>query len=157
MDQYILQKHSLTKDKLNIPISFEHCAKFSEKLTEWKSLIPKLGLTDADKAAIENDNRCFRSQCSACIRKWSYKYGSNATYWNLAQRLHDAEALGYIDKLLEIYSTPVPPSDTTEVGGVTTAPRNEVTGVTTAPGNEETPSELLLVTCGKVLYSITFV
>ena len=123
----ILQQYDLTQEKLEVPISDIHCIEFSEKLTEWEPLAPRLGLTRAEISEINKDNPLnFRKQCSACLLKWKEKYGRNATYWMLAQCLYAITALDYIDTLFQMnIPTPVPPSDT-EVAAVTTTPRKQV-------------------------------
>ena len=115
----VLLRYHLTRQQLDVPISFKQCVKFSEKLTEWEPLAPRLYLTDADSviATIRHDHQLnLRSQCSACLTKWQGKLGCHATFLKLAQALKDIESMDRVEKLIDIFKTvePIsaaPPSD----------------------------------------------
>ena len=101
-----LEKHHLTQLELNIPMSFELCTEFADKLTEWEPLAPRLDLDHAEIATIKHDNpQNLRSQCSACLTKWQNKFGSQATFLKLAQAL---KSIDRVEKLIEIFKTKPP-------------------------------------------------
>ena len=111
-----LLRCDLTPQQLDFPISFKQCVEFSEKLTEWEPLAPRLDLTDTDIATIKHDHPLnLRSQCSACLTKWQGKLGSQATFLKLAQALKETESMNRVEKLIDIFKTvkliPAPPSD----------------------------------------------
>ena len=104
MTSEVFKKRGLTQQQLDVPISFKHCREFSEKLAEWESLAPRLYLTDTDIATIKHDHQLnLRSQCSACLTKWQDKFGSQATFLNLAQALEGS--VDRIEKLCEYFKT----------------------------------------------------
>ena len=101
-----LLRYGLTSQQLDVPISFKQCVEFSEKLTEWEPLAPRLDLKDTDIARIrENNPQNLGSQCSACLTKWQVKLGSQATFLKLAQALKEIESMDRVEKLIDISKT----------------------------------------------------
>ena len=105
-----LLKYDLTPQQLDVPISFNNCVEFSEKLTEWEPLAPRLDLKKVDIAAIKHDHKNLRPQCSACLTKWQEKFGSQATFLKLAQALKKVEKMDCVEMLCEIFKTVNPPT-----------------------------------------------
>ena len=118
----VLLRYGLTSQQLDVPISFKQCVEFSEKLTEWEPLAPRLDLKDVDIATIHKDHPLnLRSQCSACLTKWQGKLGSQATFLKLAQVLKEKESMDRVEKLIDMFKTVEPisaPPSSSEVVSV---------------------------------------
>ena len=59
----------------------------SKHLSEWKLLAPKLGLTDAEVEAINEENKKEEAKMVAFLRKWKQKFAWKATYRALIEAL----------------------------------------------------------------------
>ena len=85
-------------EKLDEPCKDEHLYELSLSITDWPSISPFLGLTEADESEIEDCKR-VRTQAIKMLRKWRSKHGGKATYRNLAGVLLKLEETDLAEKL----------------------------------------------------------
>lgn len=71
-------------------------------IVKWEELAPRFGLTDSEMEEIRQDNRSYRSQKVAFLRKWKQKLGLRATIDRLVDTLRTLEHVDAADKVLEL-------------------------------------------------------
>ena len=92
--------------KLDQPCSDEHISKLALYITDWQSLAPFLGLTEAEESEIVEDGNKARMKKIKMLRKWRNKKGEKATYRNLAEVLLDIEETDLVEKLCRLIWQP---------------------------------------------------
>ena len=75
-------------------------------IVKWEELAPRFGLTDSEMEEIRQDNRSYRSQKVAFLRKWKQKLGLRATIDRLVDTLRTLEHVDAADKVLELATGP---------------------------------------------------
>ena len=66
-----------------ITIGSEHIAKIAHSLTDWRTLVPYLGLNEADAEEIERNGRNEPEKRRRVLRMWINRNGAKATYKQL--------------------------------------------------------------------------
>ena len=94
-----LEEHGLTRNQLNTPCSPEVSRALAMKIDDWKLLAPFIELSAQDIAAIQEDNRSYKTQSLDSLAGWRRKFGSKATYLMLAEGL---EKIGRLDLVGEL-------------------------------------------------------
>ena len=82
---------SILKDRTALPpagwnrqCSQEHLAEIADSITDWRTVSPYLGLTEADETTILGSSpHSVPAQRIAMLRKWKQKRGAKATYRRL--------------------------------------------------------------------------
>ena len=87
----------------NEPCSERHLALISHDITDWKSVAPFLGLTEAEESAILGSNpHSVPSQRIAMLRKWKQNRGAKATYKRLCRAFGDCKRADLVDKVKQV-------------------------------------------------------
>ncbi len=103
----IFEQYGLSKEELNTPCSTDDCTELAMKLDKWELLAQVIGLTPADSTAIKFDSWIsYEQQRVAALVKWRGKFGSRATYLNLAEGLKEIDNLDLVEELCKIYKRP---------------------------------------------------
>ena len=85
LKEFLKELH-VPASKLKLSCSEEHLARISLSITEWRTLAPFLGLTEAEEEAIARDyHDSMATQRIAVLRRWKGKSGSSATYKKLCK------------------------------------------------------------------------
>ena len=95
----------IPRQKLNQPCRDDHLSKIALSLTDWQSIAPFLGLTEADEEEIKRDYSNTKTQKIAMLRKWKKRYGRKAKYRKLATVFWDLEQTDLVEKLCELLQT----------------------------------------------------
>ena len=85
-------------EKLDEPCKDEHLNKLALSITDWQSIAPFLGLTEADESEIE-DCKKVRKRKIKMLQMWKSKFGRKATYRRLAEVLLELEETDLADML----------------------------------------------------------
>ena len=93
-------------EKLDQPCSDEHISKLALHITDWQSIAPFLGLTEAEESEIVEDCSKARTKKIKMLRKWRNKKGEKATYRNLAEVLLELEETDLVEKLHKLIWQP---------------------------------------------------
>ena len=93
-------------EKLDQPCSDEHISKLALYITDWQSIAPFLGLTEAEESEIVEDSSKARMKKIKMLRKWRNKKGEKATYRNLAEVLLELEETDLVEKLCRLIWQP---------------------------------------------------
>ena len=93
-------------EKLDQPCSDEHLSTLALHITDWQSIAPFLGLTEAEESEIVEDNSKARMKKIKMLRKWRNKKGEKATYRNLAKVLLELEETDLVEKLCRLIWQP---------------------------------------------------
>ena len=72
----------IPRQKLNQSCRDDHLSKIALSLTDWQSVAPFLGLTEADEEEIKRDYSNTKTQKIAMLRKWKKRYGRKAETCN---------------------------------------------------------------------------
>ncbi len=100
----VFEQYGLSKEELNTPCSTDDCTELAMKLDKWELLAQVIGLTQADCTAIKaNSWISYEQQRVAALVKWKGKFGSRATYLNLAEGLKKIDNLDLVEELCKIY------------------------------------------------------
>ena len=91
-------------EKLDQPCRDDHLSEIALSLTEWQSMAPFLGLSDAEEREIEEDSRPAKRRKVAMLRRWKEKYGKEATYRKLAKVFWKLERTDLVEELCETLS-----------------------------------------------------
>ena len=79
----LLEDVGVCPEKLEKHISKEHICEIALILTEWKAVVPFLGLDENDVEAIEQEEKKEQVRKLKALRKWRGKDGCRATYKKL--------------------------------------------------------------------------
>ena len=91
--------------KLNQPCRDDHLSKIALSLTDWQSVAPFLGLTEADEEEIRRDYSNTKTQKIAMLRKWKKRYGRKAKYRKLATVFWDLEQTDLVENVCKLLQT----------------------------------------------------
>ena len=86
-------------EKLEQPCKDEHLCEIALSITDWRSIAPFLGLTEADESEILEVCKTARTQKIKMLRKWRNKLGEKGTYGKLAEVLLKLEETDLVEKL----------------------------------------------------------
>ena len=92
-------------DKLDQTCKVKHLNELALSITDWQSIAPLLGLTEADESEVE-DCKKIRTKNIRMLRKWRSKFGAKATYRNLAEVLLKLEETDLAEKLCDLIQQP---------------------------------------------------
>ena len=79
----LLEDVGVCPEKLDKHISEDHILEIAFILTEWKAVVPFLGLNENDVEAIEQEEKKEQVRKLKALRKWRGKVGCRATYKKL--------------------------------------------------------------------------
>ena len=91
--------NNVPPEKLDQPCKDEHLCEIALSITDWQSIAPFLGLTEADESEILEDCKKARTQKIKMLRKWRNKLGEKGTYGKLAEVLLKLEETDLVEKL----------------------------------------------------------
>ena len=83
----LLTEVGVQPEKLNERISDDHLCEIALFLTEWKTVVPFLGLDENDVDVIEQEERKELVRKLKALRKWKSKFAFEATYRKLVEVL----------------------------------------------------------------------
>ena len=83
----MLMEVGVHPEKLNERISDDHLCEIALFLTEWKTVVPFLGLDENDVDAIEQEEKKEQVKKLKALRKWKSKFVFAATYRKLVEVL----------------------------------------------------------------------
>ena len=95
-------------EKLDQPCRHNHLCEIALSVTDWQSIAPFLGLTEAEVEEIERDLTTTKAQKTGMLGKWRRKFGREAKYRTLAKvfsKLDRADLVEDLCKLLLIQSS----------------------------------------------------
>ena len=95
----------IPRQKLNQPCRDDHLSKIALSLTDWQSVAPFLGLTEADEEEIKRDYSNTKTQKIAMLRKWKKRYGRKAKYRKLATVFWDLEQTDLVENVCKLLQT----------------------------------------------------
>ena len=83
----LLKEVGVQPEKLNERISDDHLREIALFLTEWKTVVPFLGLDENDVDSIEQEEKKEQVRKLKALRKWKSKFAFEATYRKLVEVL----------------------------------------------------------------------
>ena len=83
----LLKEVGVQPEKLNERISDDHLREIALFLTEWKTVVPFLGLDENDVDIIEQEEKKEQVRKLKALRKWKSKFAFEATYRKLVKVL----------------------------------------------------------------------
>ena len=83
----LLTEVGVQPEKLNERIGDDHLCEIALFLTEWKTVVPFLGLDENDVDIIEQEERKEKVRRLKALRKWKSKFAFEATYRKLVKVL----------------------------------------------------------------------
>ena len=83
----LLTEVGVQPEKLNERISDDHLCEIALFLTEWKTVVPFLGLDENDVNIIEEEEKKEQVRKLKALRKWKSKFAFEATYRKLVKVL----------------------------------------------------------------------
>ena len=92
-------------EKLNQPCRDDHLSEIALSVTEWRSISPFLGLTEADEAVIQHDYPESITRKIGMLRKWKKMFGKKATYRKLGKVFFKLERADLVEKVCELLQT----------------------------------------------------
>ena len=92
-------------EKLNQPCRDEHLCEIALSITEWQSISPFLGLTEADEVIIQHDYPDSIARKIGMLRKWKKRFGRKATYRKLGQVFWKLKRADLVEELCELLQT----------------------------------------------------
>lgn len=99
----ILESRRLEKKTLERKCTDKHLVLLSKSFTSWKELSAFLGLTQQDEEDIHSDNIRNSERRIATLRRWSEKFGEEATYFRLGEAFEALKWRGCIGILLDLF------------------------------------------------------
>ena len=100
-------RDALPADLLERPLGTQDLTRISEFLLEWPNKARLLGLTDSEVENIREDNSTNELRKSAVLRRWSRKFGEEATLEGLLE-IADRNGWGnFIRSVCELYGLEV--------------------------------------------------
>ena len=98
----ILAARQLAKTSLDVKCAEKHLIAITQSITSWKQLSPFLGLSQQDEEDIEADNSKNAKKKVAMMRRWSEKFGEEATYLRMAEAFETLQWRNCICDLLDL-------------------------------------------------------
>ena len=92
-------------EKLNQRCRDEHLCEIALSITEWQSISPFLGLTEADEVIIQHDYPDSIARKIGMLRKWKKRFGRKATYRKLGQVFWKLKRADLVEELCELLQT----------------------------------------------------
>ena len=92
-------------EKLDQPCRDEHLSKIALSITDWQSIAPFLGLTEADEVIIRHDYPNWITQKIGMLRTWKKRFGGKATYRKLGKVFFKLERADLVEELCELLQT----------------------------------------------------
>ena len=89
-------------EKLDEPCKDEHLCEIALSITDWQSIAPFLGLTEAEESDIEKNCDKAMIQKIKMLRKWREKFGRQATYRKLANVFTKLKHAGLVEELCDL-------------------------------------------------------
>ena len=99
----ILASRQISPGDLRSKCSESHLATIAQSITTWKQLSPFLGLTQQEEDDIQSDNMRNAERKIAMMRRWTEKYGDEATYFRLAEAFEALKWRNCISQLLDLF------------------------------------------------------
>ena len=91
--------------KWNQPCSEKHLLAISEKIPQWQTVAPYLGLTETEEANIVGAiPRPIQTQRLEMLRIWKQKLGEKATYSELAKVFKSCHRQDLVDMISRLIS-----------------------------------------------------
>ena len=106
-------------EKLNQPCRDDHLSEIALSITDWQSIAPFLGLTEAEIEEIEGDRAKTRPQKIAMLWKWSKRFGRKATYRKLVKVFWKLKRADLVEEVRELLLTESSSSSSEEEDGPT--------------------------------------
>ena len=103
-------------EKLDEPCRDDHLSELALSVTEWQSIAPFLGLSEAEEEDIERDCAKNKTQKIKMLRKWKEKFGKRATYRRLARVFWKLGRVDLVGELCDILQMEGGPPDSKKVG-----------------------------------------
>ena len=92
-------------EKLDQPCRDDHLSEIALSITDWQSIAPFLGLTEAEIEEIDGDRAKTRTQKIVMLWKWRKKFGRKATYRKLAKVFFKLERVDLVEEVCELLQT----------------------------------------------------
>ena len=89
-------------EKLDEPCKDEHLCEMALYITDWQSIAPFLGLTEAEESDIEKNYDKAMVQKIKMLRKWREKLGRQATYRKLANVFTKLKHANLVEELCDL-------------------------------------------------------
>ena len=106
-------------EKLNQPCRDDHLSEIALSITDWQSIAPFLGLTEAEIEEIEGDRAKTRPQKIAMLWKWRKRFGRKATYRKLVKVFWKLKRADLVEEVRELLLTESSSSSSEEEDGPT--------------------------------------
>jgi len=74
----------------------------AKSFTNWQSVLPYLGLDEAQEESIVADHSRAAVRRLEALRMWSNKYGRKATYMDLLSRFYKAQRMDMVERVIEV-------------------------------------------------------
>ena len=103
-------------EKLNQPCRDDHLSEIALSITDWQSIAPFLGLTEAEIEEIEGDRAKTRPQKIAMLWKWRNRSGRKATYRKLVKVFWKLKRADLVEEVHELLLTASSSSSSEEDG-----------------------------------------
>ena len=101
--QSILTSRRIPRSSLEVKCPEKHVVAITKSITRWKELSPFLGLSRQDEDDIEADNSKNAERRIAMMRRWSEKFGEEATYYRLVEAFETLQWRHCICDLLDLF------------------------------------------------------
>ena len=98
----ILAARQVAKSSLDVKCAEKHLTAITQSITSWKQLSPFLGLSPQDEEDIEADSSKNAERKVAMMRRWSEKFGEEATYLRMADAFETLQWRNCICDLLDL-------------------------------------------------------
>ena len=95
-------------EKMDQPSKDEDLCEIALAITDWQSMAPFLGLTEAQESEIKEDSDNARVKKIKMLRKWRNKLGEKATYRKLAEILLKLGETGAAENLCKLLQSSTP-------------------------------------------------
>ena len=97
--------NNVPPEKLDQPCKDEHLCEIALSITDWQSIAPYLGLTEADESEIEDCKKVGRQKINM-LRTWKKKFGRQATYRKLAMVFKKLKHADLVEELCDLIWQP---------------------------------------------------
>ena len=104
-------------EKLNQPCRDDHLSEIALSITDWQSIAPFLGLTEADEVIIRHDYPESMTRKIGMLRTWKKRFGSKATYRKLAKVFFKLKRADLVEEVCELLQTESSSSSSSEEDG----------------------------------------
>ena len=98
----LMKAVGVSLEKLDQKCTDEHLPNISQVLERWRTVLPRLGLSEVDREDIDMEGKTEAEKRLKMLQKWLEKYGPKATFKQLVEVLLTLDRANQAEKVCSL-------------------------------------------------------